>query len=213
MCDLNCNMIAILFIILVFGLIVYYFCSKCTSKKNLDHMKQITDNTSNMQTSAPQTVAPTNFIDNRQKSDEYDDLVDNMFRTNENINNISERLSDNNNSMNIENMDDEQDFLLNKKPFTRKSFKDIYDLYDVEQVLPQEIEQDWFDTQPLQNTKRIKNSNLITPKSLFGVDTKGSSLKNASHDLRGDISNPKITVGPWMNSSIEPDNNNRGFCN
>jgi uncharacterized protein YegL len=31
------------------------------------------------------------------------------------------------------------------------------------------------------------------------------SLKNGSHDIRGDIPNPKISITPWMESPIKPD--------
>ena len=33
------------------------------------------------------------------------------------------------------------------------------------------------------------------------------SLRNASHDLRAAPLNPKFNVGPWLNSTIEPDYN------
>jgi len=45
-----------------------------------------------------------------------------------------------------------------------------------------------------------------------GNDTVGSSKKNATYDLRGNVPCPKFAVSPWNNSTIEPDNNNKGFC-
>ena len=41
----------------------------------------------------------------------------------------------------------------------------------------------------------------------IGVDTQGSSKKNASSDLRGNIPCPKFVIGPWNNSTIDPDTN------
>lgn len=41
----------------------------------------------------------------------------------------------------------------------------------------------------------------------IGVDTIGSSRKYASWDIRGVIPNPKFNVSPWMQSSVDPDNN------
>lgn len=38
-----------------------------------------------------------------------------------------------------------------------------------------------------------------------GVDTIGTTLKNASQDLRREPPNPKRVVAPWMMSTIEPD--------
>ena len=39
----------------------------------------------------------------------------------------------------------------------------------------------------------------------FGVDTQGSSLRNASRDLRPEPANKRESVGPWMNSTIDAD--------
>jgi hypothetical protein len=38
-----------------------------------------------------------------------------------------------------------------------------------------------------------------------GVNTIGSSLKNASRDLRAEPINPQQVVSPWMQSTVEPD--------
>ncbi len=102
---------------------------------------------------------------------------------------------------------DNCDFSYKKKSFTKKTPDDIKDLFDVQKMLPQEIEEDWFDVETLQSTKKIKGTHLIHPKIHMGVNTIGSSLKNATHDPRGDIANPKINVSPWNNSTIEPDTN------
>lgn len=108
---------------------------------------------------------------------------------------------------------DPRDFSYKKKKFTKRTHEDVQDLFNVSKMLPQEIEEDWFDIGPLQNTKQIKGTHLIHPKVHMGVNTIGSSLKNATHDIRGDIPNPKIKVSPFLNSTIEPDNNIKGLCN
>jgi hypothetical protein len=104
-------------------------------------------------------------------------------------------------------------FTYKKNKFVRRTPDDIKDLFDVDKMLPQEIEDDWFDVEPLQSTKKIKGCHLIHPKFHMGVNTVGSSLRNATHDPRGDIPNPKINISPFNNSTIEPDTNIRGFCN
>jgi len=54
-------------------------------------------------------------------------------------------------------------------------------------------------------------SNLLSKISFLdaghhaGVDSIGSTLKNASLDLRREPPNPKRVVGPWRMSPIEPD--------
>ena len=47
----------------------------------------------------------------------------------------------------------------------------------------------------------------------MGANTISGSLRNGTHDIRGDIVNPKIPVSPWGNSTIEPDTNIKGICN
>ena len=44
------------------------------------------------------------------------------------------------------------------------------------------------------------------------VTTINCTLKNPSHDIRGTIANPKFVVSPWMQSTIEPDNNLKSLC-
>ena len=108
---------------------------------------------------------------------------------------------------------DNRDFSYKKKSFTRRTPEDVKDLFDINKMMPQEIEEEWFDIEPLQSTKKIKGSHLIHPKVHMGVNTVGGSLRNGTHDIRGDIPNPKINVSPWNISTIEPDTNIRGICN
>ena len=106
---------------------------------------------------------------------------------------------------------DENDFVYKKKAFTKKTQKDISDLFDVDKMLPQEIEEDWFDVEPLQTTKKFKGTHLVHPKILMGKTTMMS--KNPSHDVRGDIPNPKRKFKtPWNNPTIEEDLYHNGLC-
>ena len=79
------------------------------------------------------------------------------------------------------------------------------DLFDVDKYLPQEVNDDWFEVQP--EPISVKNRHLINITKPIGINTIGTSLKGASHDLRGAPSCPKFVVAPWMNSSWEPDTN------
>jgi len=80
--------------------------------------------------------------------------------------------------------------------------------YNSKNYLPQEINKDWFETD-LSNAKHdVNNDKLInTDKFSIGINTVGQSLKNPSYDIRGTVPCPKITVSPWMQSTIEPDFN------
>jgi hypothetical protein len=50
----------------------------------------------------------------------------------------------------------------------------------------------------------IRDMNFLTAGALVGIDTVGSSLRNASHDLRSTPPN-NISTWPIMNSTIQPD--------
>ena len=48
---------------------------------------------------------------------------------------------------------------------------------------------------------------LDIAENKLGIDTIGQSKRNASQDLREVPICPKFNIGPWNNSTIEPDNN------
>jgi len=78
-------------------------------------------------------------------------------------------------------------------------------------LLPKESKDDWFDM-PYDKKQmyRIENENLLAgaaTQARIGIDTQGQTLKNASWDLRAAPPNPKFNVGPWLQSTIEPDYN------
>jgi len=84
-------------------------------------------------------------------------------------------------------------------------------LFDADNYLPQEKNNDWFEVQ--EEPISVKNRHLINVTKPIGINTIGSSRRNATYDIRGTVANPKFTVSPWMQSSIEPDHNLKSFCN
>ena len=66
---------------------------------------------------------------------------------------------------------------------------------------PQQSDEDFSTYAP----QALQGQNFLTPQQFIGVDTVGSSLKSANYDLRAEIPIPKKTVGPWQNSTIDPD--------
>lgn len=46
---------------------------------------------------------------------------------------------------------------------------------------------------------------IMSPQAFIGIDTISNFLKNPSYDLRSDPIIPKVNVGPWNNSTFEPD--------
>ena len=53
----------------------------------------------------------------------------------------------------------------------------------------------------------LSSENFLDASKYIGVDTQGSSLRNASHDLRNNIVIPKAKqpISPWMQSDIDSD--------
>jgi hypothetical protein len=53
--------------------------------------------------------------------------------------------------------------------------------------------------------KNLGTQNFVDATKFIGVDTQGSSLKNANYQLRPDPPIPRKDVGPFSNSTIEYD--------
>lgn len=84
--------------------------------------------------------------------------------------------------------------------------------YNAKDFLPKDINNDWFDVD-FSMAKNITDNNLInTDKYIIGTSSISSSLKLATHDIRGSIPTKKHAVSPWNNSSVEPDYNIKPLC-
>jgi hypothetical protein len=107
-----------------------------------------------------------------------------------------------------------------ERPITQSKQADSVDInknnvsnYNAKDFLPNEINNEWFDTDFSQAKFNINDDKLInTDRYVIGINTVGQSLKNASYDIRGTIPNPKMTVSPWNNSTYEPDFNIKPLC-
>tara|TARA_Y100000816_G_C26096992_1_gene580722 strand:- start:1706 stop:2254 length:549 start_codon:yes stop_codon:yes gene_type:complete len=51
----------------------------------------------------------------------------------------------------------------------------------------------------------LENVNLLKSGHHMGVDTVGSTLRNANLQLRSEPPNPQTQVSPWLNTTIQPD--------
>lgn len=54
-------------------------------------------------------------------------------------------------------------------------------------------------------TGNVQDVNYLTAGFNIGIDSRGGTMKNPSLDIRGDIPIPKAYVGPWGQSTYEPD--------
>ena len=71
-------------------------------------------------------------------------------------------------------------------------------------LLPNDSNSQWASLNP-QGGGMLKNINLLQAGSLVGINTIGSTLRNANLQLRSEPPNPQVNVGPWNHSTIEPD--------
>lgn len=60
--------------------------------------------------------------------------------------------------------------------------------------------------------KTLGAQNFLDASKFIGIDTQGSSLRNASYDLRPDPVIPRKDVGAWLNSTIEQDLYRKPLC-
>ena len=76
--------------------------------------------------------------------------------------------------------------------------------YDPSELLPKDVNSQWAQLNPA-GSADFKNVNLLKAGHLIGIDTVGSSLRNANLQERSEPPNPTASVSPWMNTTIEPD--------
>jgi len=62
----------------------------------------------------------------------------------------------------------------------------------------------WAQLNP-QGKGELANINLLKAGYHYGIDTIGSSLRNANLQIRSEPPNPQLSVGPWNNTTISPD--------
>jgi len=76
-------------------------------------------------------------------------------------------------------------------------------------LLPKDINSDWSNINPA--NADLKNINLLSAGQLIGINTVGSSLRNPSLQERSEPVIPKTNIGPWNNSTIDPDTYRRSL--
>jgi hypothetical protein len=55
----------------------------------------------------------------------------------------------------------------------------------------------------------LKNKNYLTAGYHMGVNSIGSTLRNANMQIRSEPPNPQVKVSPWLQTTIDPDLNRR----
>ena len=71
-------------------------------------------------------------------------------------------------------------------------------------LLPEDKHSQWAQVNPT-GAGDIQGKNFLSAGALIGVNTIGQSLRNANLQLRAEPPCPQVQVGPWLQSTIEPD--------
>ena len=78
-------------------------------------------------------------------------------------------------------------------------------------LLPHDLgDNAWNETSP-RAQGHVTDQNFLESGHHFGINTVGQSLKNPNRQLRSDPPIPKVNIGPWRNSTTDPDSNRKGF--
>jgi hypothetical protein len=79
------------------------------------------------------------------------------------------------------------------------------------ELLPQDnVNNTWNSVNP-SVPGHLTDRNFLESSNYFGINTQGSSLRNANLGLRSEPVIPKTDVGPWSQSTIDADTNRRQF--
>jgi len=72
------------------------------------------------------------------------------------------------------------------------------------ELLPKDTNSQWAQLNP-SGKGELANINLLKAGYHIGIDTIGQTLRNANLQIRSEPPNPQLYVGPWNQSTIEPD--------
>lgn len=81
-------------------------------------------------------------------------------------------------------------------------------IMDPKELLPTDKNNEWSNIMP---NNDLKNIHMINAGHHVGINTVGSSLRNANLQIRSEPVIPQGNVGPWNQTTIESDNMRRGF--
>ena len=76
-------------------------------------------------------------------------------------------------------------------------------------LLPTDSNSSFADLAP--NSADLNNSSLLSAGHHIGSGGSDAPLRNSNLQLRGEVANPRAQVGPWNQSTIEPDNHRKGI--
>jgi hypothetical protein len=96
----------------------------------------------------------------------------------------------------------------------KKTAKQPRDCFPKDQLSPQDLlpknaaNSKWAMANPA-GQGDVKNMNFLSAGYHMGVNSIGSTLRNANMQIRSEPPNPQLKVSPWLQTTIEPDMNRR----
>ena len=80
-----------------------------------------------------------------------------------------------------------------------------------DELLPKDAESDDFAKRHPEGAGPLVDKNFLTAGYHLGINTVGTSLRNANIGFRSEPVNPSVTPSPWNQTTITADINRRGF--
>lgn len=97
---------------------------------------------------------------------------------------------------------------------TKKSTEFPKDCFPKDKLTPEDLlpkdaaNSEWAQVNPA-GQGDVQNQNFLTAGYHVGINSVGSTLRNANMQLRSEIPNPQMKVSPWLQSTIQPDLNRK----
>lgn len=77
---------------------------------------------------------------------------------------------------------------------------------EASELLPKDENTIWDQVNPRAGKGSVSYKNFLESGNMFGIDTQGSSLRNANQQIRSEPLIKQAEVSPWQQSTIDPDN-------
>lgn len=75
---------------------------------------------------------------------------------------------------------------------------------DPKELLPKDANSDWASLNP-SGSGELSDVNLLKSGHHIGINTVGQSMRNSNLQIRSEPPNPQMNVGPWHQTTMEPD--------
>lgn len=76
---------------------------------------------------------------------------------------------------------------------------------EASELLPKDENTIWDQVNPRAGKGSVSYKNFLESGNMFGIDTQGSSLRNANQQLRSEPLIKQAEISPWQQSTIDPD--------